>query len=96
VPSYNPPAAEPSYSPPADEAQDLYGVPLSPVYQSTDDASFDEEPAEQSYNDKRNTGFFLGKPDVFNQDVGVPDIWDMFSAEWGQRLQKRRGMFFQD
>ena len=28
---------------------------------------------------------------MFTKAVGTPDIWEMFNAEWGQRVNKRSG-----
>ena len=68
----------------------MYGTPQAPTYNA--DPVEDESESPESYNDKRQvTGFYIGKPPVFTKAVGVPDIWDMFSQEWGQKLGRRMG-----
>ena len=94
-PSYRPPAAQPSYSPPAsssyqqpsssgestdDESADSYGLALSPALNTAD---------PESYNGKRQT-FYAGSPATLSSSLGTPDIWEMFNAEWGERIARRR------
>merc|ERR1711874_183494 len=87
-PSYSAPASPaPSYSPPEEDPEVL--APTSNVLE-------EETDNPESYNDKRQaTGFWVGdygKPPVFPVGGGVqPDIWSMFSQEWGNRLARRVG-----
>ena len=88
APSYAPPAPSPSHSPPAEDP-----TVLAPTYNA--DPVEDENGDPESYNNKRQaTGFWkqdFGKPPVFPHGGGTPDIWSMFSDEWGQRLSRRMG-----
>ena len=93
APSYSAPAPTPSYSPPAPSynapaPQPSYSAPApEPSYSAPD-----EYGSPQGGNGKRNAqGFFIGKPPVFTKAVGTPDIWEMFNAEWGQRVNRRSG-----
>jgi len=84
-PSYAP---VPTTPPPADfqeeVEEDKYGLPLAPVYHS--------RIGETDNKGKRESqGLLMGEPGVYTQSVGVPDIWDMFSNEWGNRLSRRNG-----
>ena len=86
APSYSPPAPASSYSPPA-EAPEV----LAPTYNA--DPLDDESDDSDNYNDKRQASWpqDFGKPPVFPHGGGTPDIWSMFSEEWGQRLSRRIG-----
>ena len=76
-----------------EEAQeDKYGIPLAPVYHSRIGLlSNNEEEEDKSTTNKRESlGMLIGEPPVYTQSMGVPDIWNMFSNEWGSRLTKRK------
>ena len=101
--SYNPPSAdsplaspEPSYSPPAPAPS--YNEPAT----VEDNFQFDVEepasgysaPADDSHSNvpkRQASGFYVGKPPIYTNAVGTPDIWNMFSQEWGGRVSRRRG-----
>ena len=87
-PSYSPPAPQPSYSPPA--SQPSYSPPApQPSYSPPKPQPGYSPPSDN--NDKRQaTGFYIGKPPVFTKAVGTPDIWDLFSEEWGLKDNSRR------
>ena len=38
-----------------------------------------------------SVGPYIGAAPVFSQGPRVPDIWEMFNAEWGQRVRRRSG-----
>ena len=37
----------------------------------------------QTMSRKQTKGLYVGKPAVFTKAVGVPDVWDTISKEWG-------------
>jgi len=40
----------------------------------------------QTLSRKQTKGLYVGKPAVFTKAVGVPDVWDTISQEWGTRV----------
>jgi len=49
-------------------------------------------PSSDESQSKRQAGFYGGgKPAVYTNTIGTPDIWNMFSQEWGGRVSRRRG-----
>jgi hypothetical protein len=45
----------------------------------------------ENYNAKRHSQKFLaGSPVTLTSSLGTPDIWEMFNAEWGERIARRR------
>jgi len=82
--TYSPPALAPSYNPP--DADFEYQTEL-PSYNT----SPDQYAGNQSNVPKRQaSGFYVGKPPIYTNAIGTPDIWNMFSQEWGQRRSTRR------
>ena len=78
-PIYFPPDQEPSFSPPAP----VTSSSISPSA-STFNADLGEEgnDSQEINNEKTQpTGLNVGRPPVFTEAVGVPDIWNIFSAE---------------
>ena len=102
-PGYLPPAPQPSYSLPA-PAGIFSPIGTASSYSSSEDDEYgtsqatfwnaepkeDENERPDSTNNKRQaTGFPVDKHSVFTKVVGIPDIWDIFSEEWGQRISSR-------
>ena len=97
------PAKQPSYSPAAPAVifsptgkSSSYSPPDDDEYDTSQATFWNAEPKEDenerpdSTNNKRQaTGFPVDKHSVFTKVVGIPDIWDIFSEEWGQRISSR-------
>ena len=99
--SYDPPPAdsplaspEPSYSPPAPAPS--YNEPeiVEDNFQYEEPASGYSAPSDDSQSNlpkRQASGFYVGRPPIYTNAVGTPDIWNMFSQEWGGRVSRRRG-----
>ena len=76
-PSYESPSPTPSYSPPA--------PPKSSYSQETASSNSGDRPR------RRHSSEYVGKAPVFSEGPRTPDIWEMFNAEWGQKVRRRAG-----
>ena len=83
-PSYSPPAPAPSYNEP-DVVEDNF------EFEAVEPDSGYRAPTSEGSQSKRQTGFYVGNPGVYTNAIGTPDIWNMFSQEWGGRVSRRRG-----
>ena len=66
--------------------------PLTPiVYSSITQSSEVDAPETFKRQAVSSVGPYIGAAPVFSQGPRTPDIWEMFNAEWGQRVRRRSG-----
>ena len=64
---------------------------LAPIVYSYSASALEEEEQETFKRESAIPGPYIGAAPVFSQGPRVPDIWEMFNAEWGQRVRRRSG-----